>query len=60
MIAMDIIVTMATERVIKISQYEAAAVSCVIVGISAILKPTKLKFGIKMPLHPSISSVSGC
>ena len=60
MVAMEIIVTMATERVIKIPQYEAAAVSCVIVGISAILRPTKLKFGMKMPLHPSISSVSGC
>ena len=60
MVATEIIVTMATERVISISQYNAAAVSHFIVGISAILRPTKLKFGMKMPLHPTVSSVSGC
>ena len=57
---MEVIVTMATERVINIPQYKAEAVSYLIVGISAILRPTKLKFGIKMPLHQTISSVSGC
>ena len=60
MVAMEIIVTMATERVINISQYKAEAVSYLIVGISATLRSTKLKFGRKMPLHPTISSVSGC
>ena len=60
MVAMEIIVTMATERVINISQYKAAAVSYLIVGISAILRLTKLKFSMKMPLHPTVSSVSGC
>ena len=60
MVAMEIIVTIATERVINISQYKAAAVSHLIVGISAILRPTKLKFGMKMPLHPIVSSVNGC
>ena len=60
MVAMEIIVTMATERVINISQYKAAAVSYLIVDIAAILRPTKLKFGMKMPLHPTVSSVSGC
>ena len=58
MVAMEIIVTMATERVINISQYKAADVSYLIVGISAILRPTKLKF-MKMLLHPKVSSVSG-
>ena len=48
MVAMEISVTMATERVINISQYKAAAVSYLIVGISAILSPTKLKFGMKI------------
>ena len=43
MVAMDIIVTMATERVINISQYKAAAVTYLIVGISAILRPPKHK-----------------
>ena len=60
MVAMEIIVTMASEPVINISQYKVAAVSYLIVGISAILRPTELKFGIKMPLHPTVSSVSGC
>ena len=60
MVAMEIIVTMATERVINISQYKAAAASYLIVSISAILRPAKLKFGMKMPLHPTVSSVSGC
>ena len=61
MVVMEIIVTMATERVINISQYKAVAVSYLIVGISAIPSPTKLKFGMKMPLHPTVSSVySGC
>ena len=60
MVAMEIIVAMATERVINISQYKAAAVSYLIVGISAILRPTKLKFGMKMPPHLAVSSVSGC
>ena len=60
MVAMEIIVTMATERVISISQYKAATVSYLIVDISAILRPTKLKFGMKMPLHPTVSSFSGC
>ena len=60
MVAMEIIVTMASERVINISQYKAAAVSYLIVGISATLRPTKLKFGMKMRLHSTVSSVSGC
>ena len=60
MVAIEIIVTMATEGVIDISQHKAAIVSYFIVGISAILWPTKLKFGMKMPLHPTVSSVSGC
>ena len=58
MFAMEIIVTMATERVINV--YKAAAVFYLVVGISAILRPTKLKFGMKMPLHPTVSCVSGC
>ena len=60
MVAMEINATMATERVINISQYKTAAVSYLIVSISAISRPTKLKFGMKMPLHPVVSSVSGC
>ena len=60
MVAMEIIVTMATERVIDISQYKAAAVSYLIVRTSAISRPTKLKFGMNMPLNPAVSSVSGC
>ena len=60
MVAIEIIVTMATERVINISQYKAAALPYLIIGISAILRPTKLKFGMKMPLHPTVSSVSDC
>ena len=60
MVAMEIIVTMATERVLNISQYKAVAVSYLIVGISTILRPTKLKFDVKVPLHPTVSSVSGC
>ena len=59
MVAVKIIVVMATERVINISQYKDAAVSYLIVGISSILRPTKQKFGMKMPLHPTDSSVSG-
>ena len=59
---MEIIVTMATERVVNISQYKAVAVSylILIVGMSAILRPTKLKSGMKMPPHLAVSSVSGC
>ena len=60
MVAIEIIVTMATERVINISQYKDSAVSHLTVGISAILRHTKLKFGMKMSLHPTVSSVSGC
>ena len=60
MVAVEIIVTMATELVINISQYKAAAVSYLIVDISAILRPIKLKFGMEMSLHPTVSSVSGC
>ena len=60
MVAMEIIVTKAMEQVINISQYKAAAVSYLMVGISAILRATKLKLGMKMPLHPTVSSVSGC
>ena len=60
MVAMEIIVTMATERAINISKYKAAAVSYLIVVISVILRPTELKFGMEMPLHPTVSSVSGC
>ena len=60
MVAMEIILTMATERVINISQYKAAAESYLVVDISAILGPTKLKSGMKMPLHPTVSSVSDC
>ena len=51
---------MATGRVINISYYKAAAVSYLIIDISAILRPTKPKFGMKMHLHPTVSSVSGC
>ena len=57
MVAMEITVTMVTERVI-ISQYKATAVSYLLVGISAILRPTKPKFGTKMPLPP-VNFVSG-
>ena len=60
MVAMEINVTLATERVINISQYKAATVSYLIVSISAISSPTKLKFGMKMPPHSTVSSVSGC
>ena len=60
MAAMESIVTMATERVVNISQSKAAAVSYLIVGISATLRPTKLKFGMKMPPHLAVSFVSGC
>ena len=60
MVTVEIIVTMATERVINISQYKAAAVSYLIIDMSAILRPTKLKFGMKMHVHPTASSVSGC
>ena len=56
MVDIDIVVTMATERVINISQYKAATVSYLIINISAILRPTKLKFGMKMRLYPSVSS----
>ena len=59
MFAMETIVTMATEQVINISQYKAAAVPYLIVGISAILKHTKLTFGMRMPLYPTVSSISG-
>ena len=67
--AIELIVTMATEQVINISQYKATVVSYLIVGISAILRSTKLKSGMKMPLHPTVSSmplhptvssISGC
>ena len=58
MVAMEIVVTMATERVK--TQYKAAAVSYLVVDISAILRRTKLKFDKKMHLHPTVSSVSGC
>ena len=51
MVVMKTIVTMATERVINISQYKAAAVSHLIIDISAILRPTKPKFRMKMHLH---------
>ena len=37
---METIVTMATEQVINISQYKAAAVSYLIIGIPAIIRPT--------------------
>ena len=60
MVGTEIIVNMATERVIDISQYKAAAVSYLIIDISAILRPTKLKLGMKMRLHPTVSSVNGC
>ena len=60
MVAMEVIATMATEQVINISQYKAAAVSYLMIDISAILRPTKLSFGRKMHLHPTVSSVSGC
>ena len=51
MVVMEIIATMATERVINISQYKAAAVFYLIIDISAILWPTKLNFGMKVHLH---------
>ena len=51
MVAMEIIVTMAIEGVINISQYKAAAVSYIIIDISAILGARKLTFGMKMHLH---------
>ena len=60
MVAVEIIATIATDWVINISQYKAAAVSYLIVAISAILRSTKLKFGMKMPLHRIVSSVGGC
>ena len=60
MVAVEIIVTMAADRVINVSQYKAAAVSYLIVAISAILRSTKLKFGVKMPLHRIVSSGGGC
>ena len=60
MVATEIIVTMTTERVNNMSQYKAAAVAYLIVGISAILRPTKLKFGMNMLLHTTVSSVTGC
>ena len=60
MVAMEIVVIMATKRVINISQYTAAAVSYLIIDISAILWPTKLKFGMKMRFHPTVCSISGC
>ena len=53
-------VTVATEQVTNISQYKAAAVSYLIIDISDILSPTKLDFGMKMRLHPTVNSVSGC
>ena len=43
MVAMEIIVTMATEQVINISQYKAAGMSYLIIHISAILRHTELK-----------------
>ena len=60
MVVMEISATMATERVINISQYKAAVVSYLITDISASVRPTKLKFGMKMRPHPTVSSVSGC
>ena len=60
MVAMKIVVTIATEQVINISQYKAAGVFYLIIDISAIFRPTKLKFGMKLHLHPTVSSVSGC
>ena len=53
MVAMEVIVTMATERVINFPQYKAAPVAYLIMDISTILRPRKLKLGIKMHLHPS-------
>ena len=53
MVAMEIIVTMATERVINTSQYKVAAVSYLIINISAILRPKRLKFGLNMRLQPN-------
>ena len=51
MVATEIIVTMATERVNYISQYKVAAVFYLIITIPAILRPRKLKFTVKMCLH---------
>ena len=53
MVAMEIIVTMATERVINTSQYKVDAVSYLIISILDILRPRKLKFGMKIRLHPN-------
>ena len=47
MVAMEIIVTIVTKHVINMSQYKVAAMSYLIIQISAI-RPAKLKFGIKV------------
>ena len=60
MVAIEIIVTMATERVINISQYKAAAVFYLFVIISAIFKAYEAKNGMKMPVHSTVSSIGGC
>ena len=58
MVAIEITVTMATEQVINISQYKAAAVSYLIINISAILRPAKLKFDMKMCHHGNFGNHS--
>ena len=59
MVALEIIITMATKEVINISHNKAAAVSYIIIDISAILRSSKLTFNMKMSLY-SVSSVCGC
>ena len=51
MVAMEFIVTMATERVNYISQYKVVAVSYLIIAIPGILRPRKLEFAVKMCPH---------
>ena len=51
MVAKEIIVTMATDGVINISQYKAAAVSYIIIDIYAIFPSRELTFGMKMRLY---------
>ena len=51
MVAMEVTVTLATKRVIYISQYKVAAVPYLVIDISAISRPRKLKFAMQMHLH---------
>ena len=55
MVAMELVVTKATQRAIHISQYKVAAVSCLIIDISATLR---LKFAMKMRLRLKNNAVA--